>query len=247
MLSKAKSAFGGITKIKNLFSNFSGYASPFSIFIIMVILVISGFYGWEKYQEYKFPEKAARGEIVGPVYYVKAIKFEIDRILNNKNMKDKRAMELAEQTKNISDKANLYSLKAPQSWVLVLSEGAKGNKLSNLIMQSSYFSAHVTDGKKYYDAGAKFSSFVLAGENKNIIEGNGGHAGLIKTGKYGGQAGEFTFHIFKDPDSENGEAIDGHIIRNGKTYSFSMAYNPQTFSDAEFSFQEILDSVKFLK
>jgi len=235
-----------ITKIKNSFENFSG-ASPFSIFIIMVILVVSGFYGWQKYQEYKFPEKAARGEITGPAYYVKAIKLEIDRVLSNKNLKDKRAMELAEQVKSISDKPALYSLEVPQSWVLVSSEGAKNNKLSNLIMQSSYLSIRETDGKKYYDAGAKFSAFVLAGENKNIIEGNGGHAGLLKTGKYGGQMGEFTFHIFKDPDSQNGEVIDGHIARNGKTYVFSLTYNPQTFSDAEFSFKEILDSVKFLK
>ena len=234
-------------KIKSLLENFSGYASPFSIFIIVVILVISGFYGWQKYQEYKFPEKAARGEITGPAYYVKAIKLEIDRVLNNKNLKDKRAMELAESIKTISDKSGSYSLEVPQSWVLVSSEGVKNNKLSNLVMQSSYFSAREADGKKYYDAGAKFSASVLAGENKNIMEGNGGHAGLLKTGKYGGQAGEFTFHIFKDPDSENGEAIDGHIIHNGKTYVFAMIYNPQAFSNAEFTFQEILDSVKFLK
>lgn len=233
-------------KIKSLLENFSG-ASPFSIFIIMVILVVSGFYGWQKYQEYKFPEKAARGEIVGPAYYVKAIKLEIDRILSNKNTKDKRAMELVEQTKNISDKLNLYSLEVPQSWTLVLSEGAKGNKLSNLVMQSSYFSIREDSGKNYYDAGAKFSASVLAGENKNITEGSGGHAGLIKTGKYGGQAGEFSFHIFKDPNSENGEAIDGHVARGGKTYLFTMVYNPGTFSNAEFTFQEILDSVKFLK
>ncbi len=70
---------------------------------------------------------------------------------------------------------------------------------------------------------------------------------LIKTGKYGGQAGEFTYHIFKDPDSENGEVMDGHIARSGKTYLFAITYNPETFSDAEFTFQEILDSVKFLK
>lgn len=240
MLSKAK-------KIKNIIYNFNGYASPFSIFIIMIILVISGFYGWQKYQEYKFPEKAARGEITGPAYYAKAIKLEIDRILNNKNTKDKRAIELAENVKSVSDKSNLFSLEVPQSWVLVLSEGAKNNKLSSLVMQSSYFSDRETGGKKYYGAGAKFSAAILAGENKNITEGNGGHRGLIKTGKYGGQSGEFSFHIFKDPDSENGEAIDGHIIRNGKTYLFSIVYNPQTFSDAEFTFQEILDSVKFLK
>lgn len=245
MLSKAESAFGGGKKIINLFKNFGGFTSPFFTFIIMVILVISGFYGWQKYQEYKFPEKAARGEITGPAYYVKAIKAEIDRVLSNKNLKDKRAMELAEQIKNISDKSNLYSLEVPQSWVLVSNEGVKNNKLSNLVMQSSYFSDHEADGKKHYDAGAKFSASVFAGENKNITEGSGGHAGLIKTGKYGGQAGEFSFHIFKDPDSQNGEAIDGHVARSGKTYLFTMIYNPKTFSNAEFTFQEILDSVKF--
>ncbi len=162
--------------MKNLFTNFSGYASTFSIFIIVIILVISSFYGWQKYQEYKFPEKAARGEITGSAYYAKAIKLEIDRILSNKNLKDKRAMELAESIKTISDKSGSYSLEVPQSWTTVSSDGLKNNKLSNLVMQSAYFSTHETGGKKYYDAGAKFSVSAFAGENKNIIEGNGGHA-----------------------------------------------------------------------
>lgn len=222
-----------------------GYVSLFTLFLLAVLLIVGGFYGWEKYQEKKYPEKAARGEIKGVGYYLSGIQEKIGRAVERKDIKSKRAMELAEPGKIISDKAGLYSLEVPQSWIIVLSEADKNNKLSNLVMQSSYFSIRETGGKKSYDAGAKFSVSVTAGENKNVLEGNGGHADLIKIGKDKGEGVEYAYHIFKDPDSENGQIIDAHIIRGGNTYLFTMIYNPQTFTDAEFTFKEIMYSVKF--
>lgn len=222
-----------------------GYVSLFTLFLAAVLLIIGGFYGWQKYQEKKYPEQAARGEIKGISYYLSGIQEKIDSVLKTKDIKNQRAMELAESAKAISDKAGLYSLEVPQSWTVVLNEGNRGNQVSRLILQSSYFSASETAGKKYYGAGAKFSVSITAGENKNILEGNGGHKNLIKNGKDSGESGEYTFHIFKDPDSENGEAIDAHIIHKGNTYLFTLAYNPQNFTDAEYTFKEILNSVKF--
>ncbi len=232
-------------KIKIFFKGPRGYVSNFTLFLIAVFLIAGGFYGWEKYQEKKYPDKAVAGEIRGISYYLSGIGEKINLVLEKKDIKNKRAMELAESAKIMSDKAGFYSLEVPQSWVAVLNEAGKNNKLSSLVMQSSYFSARETDKKKYYDAGAKFSVSIAAGENKNILEGNGGHLNLIKKGSGSGQGGEYIYHIFKDPDSENGQAIDGHIIHNGNTYLFSMIYNPQTFTDAEYTFQEILNSIKF--
>lgn len=248
MLSKAKSAFGGKTKIMSLFKNFGGYASPFSIFIIVVILVISGFYGWQKYQEYKFPEKAARGEIIGPAYYAKAIKFEIDKILGKKDIKSKRAIELAEGTKRINDKASLYSFEFPGSWVIATNEGTQGAQVSRLVIQNSYFSGREENKMNIIDKGAELSLLVTRGENKAAFNGSGGHAGLISSRKDADVNGkENIFHIFSEPGYPNAQILDDHVVYNGNTYIFRLAYDPQTFSDAEFTFQEILASVKFLK
>lgn len=236
------------TKIKNLCANFSGYASPFSIFIIVVILVISGFYGWQKYQEYKFPEKAARGEIIGPAYYIKAIRLEIDKILGKKDIRGKRAIELAEGTKRINDKANLYSFEFPGSWVIATNDGTQGAQVSRLVIQNSYFSGHEENKMSIIDKGAELSILVTRGENKAAFNGSGGHAGLISSRKNVDVNGkENVLHIFKEPNYPNAQILDDHVVYNGSTYLFRLVYNPETFSDAEFTFQEILASVKFLK
>lgn len=248
MLSKAKSAFGGKTKIINIFKNFGGYASPFSIFITVIIMVISGFYGWQKYQEYKFPEKAARGEIVGPAYYIKAIKLEIDKILGKKDIRGKRAIELAEGTKRTNDKANLYSFEFPGSWIIIANEGAQGVQLSRLVIQNSYFSGREENKMNIIDKGAELSVQVTRGENKAAFDGNGGHAGLISSRKDIDVNGkENMYHVFREPGYPDAQILDDHVVHGGNTYLFCLAYNPETFSDAEFTFQEILASVKFLK
>lgn len=236
------------TKIIDSFKNFGGYASPFSIFIIVVILVISGFYGWQKYQEYKFPEKAARGEITGPAYYAKAIKLEIDKILGKKDIKGKRAIELAEGTKRINDKANLYSFEFPGSWIIIANEGAQGTQLSRLVIQNSYFSGREENKMNIIDKGAELSILVTRGENKAGFNGNGAHAELISSRKDIDVNGkESAYHVFREPGYPNAQILDDHVVYNGNTYIFRLAYDPETFSDAEFTFQEILASVKFLK
>ncbi len=222
-----------------------GYVSLFTVFLISIVLIISVTYGWEKYQSIKYPEKAARGEIKGIRYYYEQIGIKIKEIIDKNDIKSKRAMELAEAEKIINDKSNLYSLSVPQSWVLVTFSGIQGNTLSTIILQSSYFAAREMAGKKYIDAGAKFTGTVTQGENRSLIEGSGGHSNLIKSWKDKGEGGEYTCHIFKDSDSENAQVIEGHFLRNGKTYTFSLVFNPRNFSDAEYTFNEIMHSVQF--
>lgn len=231
-------------KIKNLLTSFSGYASPFSIFILFVFLVVSGSYGWQKYQEYKFPEKAARGEITGPAYYVKMIKLEIDKILENKGLKDKRALELAGGGKKINDKANIYSFEYPENWIVIANEGASGVQVSRLIIQNSYFSAREENKTKIIERGAEFSVIAARGENKS----GGGHAGEVITKKDAHVDGkENVLHIFSEPDYPGAQILDDHVAYGGNTYIFRLVYDPETFSAAEFTFREILNSVNFLK
>jgi hypothetical protein len=238
-------------KIKNK-NGYVGYVSLFTLFLIAVILIWSGFYGWQKYQEHKYPEKAVRGEIKGFSYYFSGIKSKIGEVLGKKDLKNKRAMELAEATKIIRDKANLYSLSVPQSWTVVSSNGQAGNQISSLVAQSSYFQSYeniVNNGAKIttFGAGAKLTVRVMKGEDKSAFSGNGGHTSLISLRndvKVEGQ--ESVYHIFREPTSFDGQILDDHFIHNGNTYIFRFEFDPQNYSDAEFTFQEILDSVKFL-
>jgi hypothetical protein len=222
-----------------------GYISLFTLFLIVVLLVIAGFYGWQKYQEKKFPEMAAKGEIKGISYYVSGIKGKINAILERKDVRNKRALELAEETKKINDKAGLYSIDIPRSWAIEAQEANKNNRISYLAARSSYLSIREISGKKYYDAGAKFTASVTGGENRSFSEGDSGHGSLIKTGKDSTQGGEYVYHVSRDPDSADGEIIDAHFIHNGRTYLFAMAYNPKNFTDAEYTFKEIMYSVSF--
>lgn len=237
------------TKIKKYFGNLNGYvgyASLFTLFIMMVILVITGLYSWQRYQEYKFPEKAARGEITGPSFYIKEIKKKIDGIMGQKDVKSQRAMELAESIKVISDKANLLSLEIPESWIVVSSEGAKDAQISQLVINNSYFSQHEDGASLIIDKGAQLLIQVTKGENRTGFKEKGGHEELLITRKNINVSGkENIYHLFRDPNYPGADILDDHLISNGNTYTFSLVYNPVTFSDAEYTFQEILSSVKF--
>ncbi len=234
------------------FKNFGGYASLFLVFLIVVILIVSGLYGWQKYEEYKYPEKAARGEIKGLSFYYNGIKERINQILEKKDIKNMRAMELAESDKTISDAEKFYTLEIPESWVIVSSEKSKGAQISKIVAQSSYFTSRENEqnGSNYidYEKGAQFTAQVSRGENKSAFLGNGGHGSLLADRRdipvYGQES---VYHVFKEPNISNGQVIDDHVIYKGNTYLFRLVYNPDTFSDAEFSFQEILASVKFLQ
>ncbi len=223
-----------------------GYISLFTLFLLAVLLIAGGFYGWEKYQEKKYPEKAARGEITGPSFYIKEIKKKIDGIMGQKDVKSQRAIELAESIKVISDKANLLSLEIPESWAVVSSEGTKDVQISQLVINNSYFSQHEDGASLIIDKGAELLIRVIKGENRSGFEEKGGHAEPVITNKDINVSGkENIYHLFREPGYPNADILDDHLINNGNTYLFRLIYNPVTFSDAEYTFQEILSSIKF--
>jgi hypothetical protein len=231
------------------FKKNNGYVSLFSIFLITIILVISGFYGWEKYQKIKYPEKASKGEIKGPKYYYNGIVDIINSIIKKKEIKGKRAIELAEGEKMINDKAGLYSVQIPNNWEILINESARGSIISNFIAQSSYFKSRKNEKNlEYIDAGARLSIQIFKGENKIGFSEKGGHVDFISSRKDINVNGkENTGHIFKEPKYPNAQIMDGHVIYGGNTYLFRLTYNPENFSDAEFTFREIVESLKFLK
>lgn len=240
--------------MKTILNHLRGYISLFTVFVIVVILFFSGFYGWEKYQTIKYPERAAKGEIRGIGFYYSQTKNKINSILETKDIKNLRAMELAETDKEISDKANLVSISVPKSWIVVANEGQSGNQLSKIIMQSAYYAGKEDKSDKgavvytYCEAGARFSLVIYAGEDKTGFSQSGGHASLVSSLSDVGVGGEkAAYHKYKEPDKFDGEILDAHVIHGGRTYVFRLAYNPQNFASPDYTFKEILNSAKFLQ
>ena len=230
-----------------------GYVSLFAVFIIVLILFFSGFYGWEKYQTIKYPERAAKGEIRGISFYYAQMKNSVNSILDKKDLRSLRAMELAEAEKKVADKSNLVSFSVPQSWVVVASEGQKGGQLSRMVMQSAYYAGREDKSEKgavtytYCEAGARFTLTINAGEDKSVFSSNGGHANLISSSPQDISGKSAAYHKFMEPSSFDGEMLDAHIIHGGRTYTFRLAYNPKNFTSPDYTFKEILNSVEFLQ
>ncbi|MCX6766150.1 MAG: hypothetical protein NT136_04295 [Candidatus Moranbacteria bacterium] len=229
-----------------------GYVSLFLLFITVIFLVWSGFYVWKKYAAPRLPDGEAREEKQNPLSYLSGIKSQISEVQKKQEVKNKRAMELAENTKGVADKSNLYTLEIPESWNVVSNEGAKGTQVSYLVAQSSYFASNESKsngGNKTfinYDEGAQLTVRITQSEDLSAISGDGGHGAFLlgkKDVTVGGERG--AYHVFKESGSPDSQFLDVHLIHKESTYLFRFAYNPKTFSDAEYSFREILDSFKF--
>jgi len=239
-------------KAKKLSKNkdgFIGYASLFTIFSVVVILVITGTYGWQKYLEVKYPEQAAKGEIKGPYYYLGKIKDKVGEILKSQGVRNDRALELAADTKKISDPAGQVTLTVPAPWKMTANEAGKSGLISRVDMQSAYFSTSEEDGENgkltYLDSGASFSAQIIAGENPNRLGLAEGKNSIIE--KYpdegiGGKAAKF--YRYKNSLYPNAEILETNLSSGGKTYLLSLIFNRGSFGGAEYTFKEIVETAE---
>lgn len=150
-----------------------GYVSLFGLFIIVIIFVVTCSYGWQKFQEHKFPEKAAKGEIRGVEYYFQSIRQKIKENIERRDIRGKRALEIVANTVIVQDKENLVSFEIPDSWTIEQIQKAPG-EISSWRGQSGYFKSHeIEEGevkKISYDAGAQLTLSVVKGENKKTAD-----------------------------------------------------------------------------
>jgi len=208
-----------------------------TLIVIGVIIVLS-VYMWSGYFLRIVGSLIEKSKKDGILFEIIGIKDDVMGVLKKRENRTKRAMELVEETTNISNRSNNYNLKIPQSWKIIVNEGAKGSQISRLVVQSSSFSTNMKNGNNYYNQGAQLSVWVKKGESNVSHKLISGKKEVFVNGQ------KLFYHIFKEADAPNAQFLDVHVDHKNNTITFQFVYNPKNFSDGEFTFQEILNSVE---
>jgi hypothetical protein len=221
-----------------------GFIRPQFLLIVLILLVTVYFYqGKVREMSGQFIESNRKS---GALFYAEGIWNKMRRIQQISDGRSQRAMELFEETKSVSDKSKSFSVKVPKSWNIVSEEGARGNQISKIVIDSPSFSQREEGGDIFYDDGAEFSIQVVRGEQTSAKLPDGGHGSLLIKKQGIDVVGErINYHVISDVVVKEGEIIDAHFLHGGNTYNFRLVDNPKIFTGGEFSFQEILLSLNF--
>jgi hypothetical protein len=152
-----------------------------------------------------------------------------------------------EQTKSVTDSANLFTIQIPQSWQVVSSQGSQGVQLSYLSIESPNFATHTDPDFEgpfepiYYDRGANLTLHVIKGDEGSI------HASdVLELKKIEIDGNQASWTRFVEPSTFNGELIDVNLNYQGNNYLIRMGYNPDTDPYGVAVFDQIVSSLKFL-
>lgn len=218
-----------------------------SILLIAFFLLV-GFYFWgEKAKEVARPwiEEARKTSVAvfGEKMWNKMK--GIQELNENRNQ---RALELVGQPKTITEKSGRYSLAVPETWTAEYPAAGAGGQLSQIILTSPNFAERKEGVDIFIDNGARLTIRAIRGEQSSAKANDGGHGkNLIR--KVGANIPGIgaDYHVIKDPLVKKGEVCDLHILSGGNTYLFRYEFNPEKFNGGEFTFQEMLVSLKFGK
>lgn len=216
-----------------------------STMIILVILLVTYYFWHAKLQEIATSIYEANKDS-DVVRYSTGIWNNMKNIQKVQDSKTQRALELVGERKKITEKSGLYSLSVPENWNKKFEQGLSGNQISSMTMESLDFLKHQEGNNIFYDNGVQLVVQVVRGEQQAAKETGGGHGKmLIRSAGTDFEGNRIEYHLIKDVLVKSGEIMDAHTIHGGNTYNFRLVYNPQSFSGAEYSFQEILNSFKF--
>ena len=233
--------------LKKRILSIRGYISVKTI-IIVLILIATLYVFQNKYEEINNLSIIKNSRENGALFYLEGLWKNMKKIQRISEGRSQRAMELFEEVKLIKEKSGLFSLKIPKSWNVINEEGPDKKQISKIVIENSRFLQHNEDNQIYYDDGAQLIIQVIRGENKNTnLSGSANDQMVVKTGNINVGSYKSKYNIIKDNNVKKGEIINAHVIHNGNTYNFQLVDNPSTFSNGEFSFQEILQSFQFLK
>lgn len=233
--------------LKKRILSIRGYISVKTI-IIVLILIATLYIFQNKYEEINNLSIVKNSREKGALFYMEGVWKNMKKIQRIREGRSQRAMELFEEVKLIKEKSGLFSLKIPKSWNVINEEGPDKKQISKMVIENSRFLQHNEGNQIYYDDGAQLVIQVVRGENKNTnLSDSANDQMIIKTGNINIGSYKSEYNIIKDNNVKIGEIMDSHVIHNGNTYNFQLVDNPSTFSNGEFSFQEILQSFQFLK
>jgi len=214
--------------------------------LLIVFFLLLGFYFWsEKAKEVLRPwiEESRKIEVVaqGEEAWNK-----MKGIRDMRDARTQRSLELVGETKTVAEKANRYSLAVPESWTVEHFGTAAGGQISKVVVTSPIFAESQEGRDVFYDNGARLTIQAIRGEQASARAADGGHGrNLISKTKADIEEMDADYHAVKDPLVKRGAVLDAHILSGGNTYLFRYDYNPEKFNGGEFTFQEMLVSLKF--
>jgi len=216
--------------------------------LLIVFFLLVGFYFWgEKAKEIARPwiEESRK---TGVVSYGEGIWNKMKGIQNMRDERAQRAMELAGATKIVTEKANRYSLAVPESWTAEYFALGGGGQMSKIILTSPVFQERKEGTDIFIDNGARLTIQAIRGEQSSVKAEDGGHGkNLIRKAATFVSGMGLNYHAIKDPLVKKGEVYDLHVLFGGNTYLFRYVFSPEKFNGGEFTFQEMLVSLKFGK
>lgn len=221
-----------------------GFVRP-QILLIILILLVTGYVYQDKFREISGPliEKSRKD---GALFYAEGIWNKMKRVQQISEGRSQRAMELFEETKTIGDKSKSFSIKVAKGWNVISEEGASGNQISKIVIESPSFFERKSGSDIFYENGAQLTIQVVRGEQANARLADGGHGKmLVRKQGINTVYESVNYHIIKEEAVKDGEIIDAHILHGGNTYNFRLVYNPRIFTGGEYSFQEMLISLSF--
>lgn len=147
----------------------------------------------------------------------------------------------------ITDRSNLYTITFPANWEITTNEGKKGVQVSRITAQSPDFRVRTdesADGPfipQYYESGASFTAHAIPGDAAEVMQRPGIASRPIIIDNYSG-----SFRAQKEISTLQGENVDAMVHINGINYTFTMAYNSDTYPQGREVFQQILNSFHVL-
>lgn len=211
-----------------------------STMIILLILLVTYYFYQEKIKEISMRAYQDNKES-GALFYATGIWDKMVGVQKNQEERNQNAIDLMGSTKTIKDKGNFYSIEIPENWNVTLEQAQIGKQVSRVVVSNKSFSQRNIGSEIFYDNGAQLSIQALSGE---LPEANHGKM-LIEKKSATISGSSFNYHIIKDQKVKNGKILDAHVINGGKTFEIKFVYNPEKFTEGEFMFGEIMNSLKF--
>lgn len=214
--------------------------------IIILILLVTVYVFKNKFEEISSWPVVQNSRENGAIFYAEGIWKRLKNFQRMNEGRTQRSNELFENKKIFQEKSGLFSIEIPEKWNVISEEGASGNQIAKIVIESQFFSERREEGNIFYDDGAQLTVQVIRGEQAKAKLPDGGHGkNLIKSGSIDILNQTVKLHTIQQENVQKGEILDAHIIQGGNTYEFRLVDNPKIFIGGEYSFQEILYSLKF--
>lgn len=214
--------------------------------IIILILLVTVYVFKNKFEEISSWPIVQNSRENGALFYLEGIWGKMKRIQRISDSRGQRANELFENTKILREKSGLFSIEVPEKWNAVSEEGASGRQIAKVVIESPFFSERREGGNIFYDDGAQLTVQIVQGEDQKAKLADGGYGSLlIRKSSVDILEQKIDCYVVNEINVKDGEIINAHILHNGNTYNFRLVDNPRIFTGGEYSFQEILRSLKF--